>query len=180
MTTAVLGSGARAGAAGGATSTLVPLQLVDGDHVNPSDALRGNVAGFDMPPDDSARHVQFSGSLGERHVSLHSAESTKPVAMITGYHGMWIRGQSAILYSDTNVTGYGMLVDLLGDGPPARHERPYRPRACPCCLGGLDWRAVVFCQRCEGHREWCRPLAVSIDTVKEVMPAQYPRLHLVK
>lgn len=71
-----------------------------------------------------------------------------------------------------------ILADLLGDRPERDAPRPYRPRACPCCGGGLDWRAVVFCRRCEGHRDWCVPLTPVLP--RKEAPARYPRLQLVK
>lgn len=68
------------------------------------------------------------------------------------------------------------LRETLGDGPPPSDPRPYRPKACPCCNGGLRWEDVVFCGRCEDHGrdEWCIPLK-PVESRKEV-PATYPRL----
>ncbi len=71
------------------------------------------------------------------------------------------------------------LLDILGHGPPTYDRPPYRPRACPCCGGGLEWDVVVFCRRCEQHREWCVALKPLLF-IREEVPAQYPRLHLVK
>ncbi len=61
-----------------------------GNDIEAPNLLGGNMACLDVAPQHGARDAQFTGSLGECHVTLHSAQSSEWTLLVTGYHGSQI------------------------------------------------------------------------------------------
>jgi hypothetical protein len=97
-------------ASGRTPFNLVPFQFIAGDHVEVADPICFQMFGLDMPPEHRAGDTQLAGGVGQRHVVLHTAQSTKIAHSIIGYHRCQFNGQSAKMYRDTNVWGYGHVV----------------------------------------------------------------------